>query len=99
MGKIYIPPRINNIYGKSIASSKSPMDFIHLVGMNISDVIMFNDGTDSLLDEGRLILPRHYYLFVGTFNGELQYKPYEYDQYRIVVSTYNNIIYTIDSIG
>lgn len=101
MGKIYIPPRLtsNGYSNKVIASSRRPEEFNHLVGMRVSDVVLFDDGTDEMLDEGRTILPRHYYLFVGTREGELQYKPYEYDQYRIVVTTVSDVIYCIDSIG
>jgi len=97
---IYIPPRItSNGYSVKVASSHSPQDFIHLVGVKVGEVVSFDDGTDAMLDEGRVILPRHYYIFVGTKDGVLQYKPYEYDKYRIVVTTYKDIIYTIDSIG
>lgn len=74
-------------------------DFQHLIGKNINDIILFDDGTNELLEAGETILPRYYFLFVGTKNGELQFKPYEFNQYRIVVTTYNDIIYVIDSIG
>jgi hypothetical protein len=65
----------------------------------LSDVLLFDDGTDELLEAGRVILPRYYYLFEGVKDGVIQYKPYEYDRYRIVVTTYKGIIYSIDSIG
>jgi len=100
MSRIYIPPRVtSNGYSVKVASSHSPQDFAHLIGLMLSDVLVFDDGTDELLDAGRVILPRHYYLFEGTRDGVIQYKPYEYDQYRIVVTTYKGIIYSIDSIG
>jgi hypothetical protein len=100
MGNIYIPPRVvKGIYGNVQASSKTPEDFSHIVGMNPNDIILFDNGTDELLEQGRTILPRHYYIFVGNKDNELQLKPYEYDQYRIVVTLYNNIIVRIDSIG
>lgn len=100
MGKIYIPPRVfSNGYTTKVASTQRPEDFIHLVGVPVDEVVLFDDSTDAMLDEGRVILPRHYYVFVGTKDGVIQYKPYEYDQYRIVVTTYKGLIYAIDSIG
>jgi hypothetical protein len=100
MGQIYIPPKIvRGIYGNVLATNKTIEEFTHLIAMNINEIIPFEQGTDDLLEQGRTILPRHYYLFIGTKDGELQLKPYEYDQYRIVVSTYNNVIQSIDSIG
>jgi len=67
--------------------------------MNINDIILFDNGTDELLEQGATILPRFFFLFEGTKDNELQFKPYEYDPYRIIVSTINNIIIKIDSIG
>ena len=100
MGHIYIPPKIvRGIYGNVLATNKTIEEFTHLIATNINEIIPFEQGTDDLLEQGRTILPRHYYLFIGTKDGELQFKPYEYDQYRIVVSTYNNIIQSIESIG
>ena len=86
-------------YGKPILSLKTPEDFIHLVGLRVSDIILFDDGTDDMIASGATILPRHYIIFVGTKDGDLQFKPYEYNQYRIVVSTYKDTIMSIDSIG
>jgi len=100
MGQIYIPPRAAiNGYGRIMVSSKLPADFIDIVGQKVGDVVLFDNGTDELYEQGRTILPRHYFIFVGTKDGELQYKPYEYNQYRIVVSTYSDVIHSIDSIG
>ena len=100
MNKIYLPPRVRvDNYGKPIISSKAPSDFIHLLGMPLSNIISFDDGTDDLVEQGAVILPRNYFIFVGTKDNELQFKPYEYNQYRIVVSTHTNIIVSIDSIG
>ena len=100
MAGIFNAPKIRiDSYGKPIISLKAPIDFIHLVSMNVNDIILFDNGTDELLISGATILPRHYIVFVGTRDGELQYKPYEYNQYRIVVSTYKDIIMSIDSIG
>ena len=100
MANIYKPYKvITNAYGKPVLPGKEPIEFVHIVGMNVNDIILFENGTDDLLLSGATILPRHYYIFVGTKDGELQYKPYEYNQYRIVVSTYKNIIHSIDSIG
>lgn len=100
MGIIYIPPKIQRgIYGNKVVSTKTVEEFQYLIGMNIDDIILFDNGTDELLEQGRTILPRHHYLFVGTKDKEIQLKPYEYDQYRIVVSTINNLIQSIDAIG
>ncbi len=100
MNKIYLPPRVRvDNYGKPIISSKAPEDFIHLLGMNVNDITLFDNGTDELLEQGATILPRQYFIFVGNKDGELQFKPYEYNQYRIVVTTYSNVIASIDSIG
>ena len=90
--------RLNNA-DKVKIFSKDPSEFKHLVGIDVNDIILFDDGTDELLEQGRTILSRHYYIFVGTKDGEVQFKPYEFDQYRIVVSTYKNIITGIESIG
>jgi len=86
-------------YGRVMVSSKSVNDYAHLIGMNVNDIVLFDNGTDKMLDEGITILSRHCSVFVGTKDGELQYKPYEYDPNRIVVSTYKDIIVSIDSIG
>jgi hypothetical protein len=80
-------------------TSKTPEDFVYLIGQRPEDIVLFDNGTDDLLEQGRIILPRHYYLFNGTVDGELQYKPYEYDQYRVVVSVYKGTITNIESIG
>ena len=100
MAGIYNVPKVRrDIYGKPIISSKIPEDFNHLIGLNVNDIILFNDGNDDLIESGATILLRHYFIFIGKKDGELQYKPYEFNQYRIVVSTYKNIILSIDSIG
>lgn len=100
MANIFKTPNIKmGIYGKLTVASKHPSDFYYLIGMNVNDIILFDDGTDELREQGRTILPRYYFIFVGTKNGELQYKPYEFSQYRIVVTTYVELIISIDSIG
>ena len=100
MSIIYKPPRISvNQFGNIISSSKTPDDFKYLLGISINAVISFDNGTDELLEQGAIILPRYYHVFVGTKDGELQYKPYEYDKYRIVVSTYKDVIILIESLG
>lgn len=100
MAKIFnIPRKQMGHYGKPIVSSKQPIDFIHLLHNNVNDIILFDNGTDELLEQGRIILPRHYFIFIGNKDGEVQFKPYEFNEYRIVVTTYNNIITSIDSIG
>lgn len=91
--------KVTNIYGRASISLKQLTDFNYLLGMKLSDIILFDNGTDDLLQSGSTILPRHYYIFVGTKDGELQLKPYEFDEYRIVVSTYKGIIASVDSIG
>ena len=88
-----------NIYGRPIIQLKQVTDFTHLIGRHLSDIILFDNGTDALLESGATILQRHYHIFIGTKDGELQYKPYEYDEHRIVVSTYKDIIVSVDSIG
>lgn len=84
--------RVNMMY-------KDVSDFKYLVGYNINDIINFEDGTVELSDSGAMILPRHYYIFVGIRDGEVQLKPYEYTPYRIVVSTQDDIIINVESIG
>jgi len=67
--------------------------------MNVNEILLFDDGTDEHLEQGRTILPRHYFIFVGNKDGEMQFKPYEPNQYRIVVNIYQDIITMIESIG
>ena len=100
MSPIYIPPKVRlDAFGKPIVYSKTIEEYQHLINQNVNDIILFDDGTDELLEQGRTILPRHYFIFVGIRDGEVQFKPYEYNQYRIVVSTYKDIIINIESIG
>jgi hypothetical protein len=100
MGRIYIPPKVTtDIYGRTNVVSKASVEFNHLIGMSVCDVVLFDDSTVDLIESGVTILPRHYSIFVGTKDGELQYKPYEYNPHRIVVSTYKDTIISIDSIG
>lgn len=96
---IYKPPRLKHTnYGTPLVSSSIDA-FKHLVGINVNDIILFNDSTDEHLEQGRIILPRHYFIFVGNKDGEMQFKPYEPNKYRIVVNTYKDIITLIESIG
>jgi len=100
MNGIYKNPRVGvNQYGNNVAPIKQTDEFNYLINLNINSIINFDNGTDELKDSGAIILPRHYHLFAGTKDNELQMKPYEYDQYRIVVSTYKDIIMSIDSLG
>lgn len=100
MANIFNVPKLKtDVYGKIILTIKETKDFDHLIGINVNDIILFDDGTDELIEQGTIILPRHYIIFVGTKDGELQYKPYEFNQYRIVVTTHKDIIINIDSIG
>ena len=98
--RVYRVPRTKvDYFGRMVASPSTPKDFIHLVGIDVNSIILYNNGTDELLASGATILPRHYVIFVGTRDGEVQYKPYEFNPYRIVVSTYKGIIVSVDSIG
>jgi hypothetical protein len=100
MGRIYnIPSKRVDIFGRPIITSKTPQDFAYLVRMNVNDIILFDDGTDELLEQGRTILPRYYYLFIGNRDGEYMFKPYEFDEHRINITVMQDIITSIDSIG
>jgi hypothetical protein len=100
MADFFKSPRKHlNKYGRAMISLKDVEDFHHLIGKDVNSIILFENGSDELLLSGATILPRHYYIFVGLKDGQMQFKPYEYDQYRIVVSTYKDIIISIDSIG
>ena len=100
MPRIYTPPtKKRDHFGRPMISSKSLDEFKYLLGKKLSDIILFENGTEDLLLSGVTILPRHYTIFVGTKDGAAQLKPYEYNSYRIVVSTYQDIIVSIDSIG
>lgn len=98
---IFNIPRVRKVngYANAIATTKSPKDFKHLLNININDIVLFEDSKEDEDYTNRIVLPRHHSVFVGNKDGELQFKPYEYDQYRIVVSTYNNVITSIISIG
>ena len=96
---IRTPTRKVDMYGRVLVSTKQPTDFTHLLGQNYNDIVPFDNGTDAMLEQDVTILPRHFYLFIGTKDDKIQFKPYEFDQYRIVISTRNNIIVNIDSIG
>lgn len=97
---IYKSPHIQiNSLGKVILTAKQPTDFSYLLGIRIPDIVLFDDSTEDIQEQGVTILPRNYFIFNGTIDGAVQYKPYEFNQYRIVVSTYKGIICSIDSIG
>jgi hypothetical protein len=100
---LFIPPRLNRVagYANTVVSSKRPEDFNYLLDKHIKDIILFEDSKEDedYINTNRIVLPRHYIIFVGTKDSVIQYKPYEYNQYRIVVSTYKDIIYEINSIG
>mgnify|MGYP000864362140 CR=1 FL=1 len=99
MRKIFKTPKIKtNQFGQINILNKTPNDFKYLIGLSIDNIILFENGTEEL-SINNIILPRHYFLFVGNKDGEPQYKPYEFNPYRIVISTYKNIIINIDSIG
>ena len=86
-------------FGRINNATKTPADFAHLLDKHLNDIIRFEDTTDDVEYIDKILLPRHYYIFVGTKDSEVQYKPYEFNQYRIVLSTYKDIIISIDSIG
>ena len=100
MGNLFNIPNISvDQFGRTITTLADKKQFENILGNKISDIINFEDGNDELLKQGRIILPRHYHIFEGIKNGEVQFKPYEYDPYRIVVATYNDVIVNIESIG
>jgi len=100
MANIFNLPRVKlDQFGKPRSVSIDKDKFKHILGNKVEDIILFDDGTDELFEQGRIILPRHYHIFVGIKDGEIQFKPYEYDQYRIVVATYKDIIVSVESIG
>ena len=100
MNGTYHRPKVGvNNFGNVVSNVSSSLDFVYLIGLNVHDIVLFDDGTDELKDSGAIILPRHYTIFVGTKDDELMFKPYEFDKYRIVVTTYKDIIISIDSIG
>jgi len=100
MGKIYNVPRVKTDYfGRSRMMSTGSIDFNYLLGVNINDIILFNNSTQDMIDKNLPILPKNYSIFVINKDGEIQFKPYEYDPYRINVSTKDNIIINIESLG
>ena len=100
MAGLYKAPsvRVDN-YGRVITTPKAPDDFTHIVGERLTDIVLFDNSNDELKESGAVILPRNYFVFVGSIDGEIQYKPYEFNQYRIVVATYKGIVTSVDSIG
>jgi len=73
--------------------------FDYILGVSTNDIISFEDSTQDMEDMNLPILPRHYHIFANTINKIQQFKPYEYDQYRINVEIHNNIIIRVESIG
>lgn len=97
---LYRPFKVKyNPYGGVIVESKDPTEFTYLIGQTKDSIIPFDLGTDELLEQGKTILPRHYFLFEGEIDGAIQFKPYEYNKYRIVIATYKGIITNVLSIG
>jgi hypothetical protein len=90
--------RLDNVT-KTKIFKKNFEEFKYLMGLNVNEIILFDNGTVELYEQGKIILPRYYTIFVGIKDGEIQFKPYEFDQYRIIVSTYKDIIMNIESIG
>lgn len=100
MGNVFNISKVKtNQFGRPQTNVTDINMFKDILGNKISDIILFKNGTDELLEQGRIILPRHFYLFEGIKDNETQLKPYEYDPYRIVVRTYKDVIVNIESIG
>jgi hypothetical protein len=100
MRNIFIPPQIKtNQYGKLNILIKDTSEFNYLIGINVNDIITFDNGSEELYLSGATILPRHYFIFVGTKDDEIRFKPYEFNRYRIVVATHKDIVMNIESIG
>jgi len=100
MGKVFnLSSQKTDMFGNLIVTSATLIDFQFLVGHKLEDIIPFNKSNDSLKEEGAIILPRDYFLFEGIKDGEIKMKPYEYNPRRIIISTYKNIIVSVDSIG
>ena len=87
MSKIYTPFKpVVDAYGRVIVNTKDIQAFEYLLGKNLKDIISFDNSTEEQREQGLPILPRHFFIFVGIKDGETQYKPYEYNTYRLVVS-------------
>jgi hypothetical protein len=99
INKYNLPKVRINSYGKPIINSINLDQFKYLLGVNVNDIILFEDSTQDMVDKNLIILPRYCSVFVTNKDGEIQFKPYEYDPNRVNVITHNNIIVSIDSIG
>lgn len=97
--KYHIPRLQVDNFGRTRVVAPDLTRFNYILGYRIEDIISFEDSTQDMIGKDMPILPRYYHIFVGIKDGDIQFKPYEYDQYRIVVSVYNNIISSIESIG
>lgn len=86
-------------YNKKVYLEKGVTDFEYLIGLKISDIINFDDGSEEKELLGLTILPKGYILFEGNKDGIDQLKPYEFNPYRIVVRSYKGIVMDILSIG
>jgi hypothetical protein len=56
MSKIFNIPkyRVDN-YGRPIITSNSIEDFKHLIGYNINDILLFDNGTDELREGIKMV--------------------------------------------
>lgn len=97
--KYHIPKVQVDYFGRTRVVAPDLTRFNYILGKSLNEIIPFDNSTQDMINQQLPILPRYYYIFVGIKDGEIQFKPYEYDQYRIVVSVYNNIITSIESIG
>lgn len=100
MSNRYTIPRVKvDYFGRTKISNTNKDEYLYLLGVNIKDIILFEESTQEMIDKNLPILPRYYKVFVSIKDGVPQFKPYEYDKYRINVEIRDDIIINIDSIG
>ena len=100
MSRIYTPHKPTvDAYGNVIIQSKDIQALNYIVGKNLNDIIPFDNSTEDMRAQDLPILPRHCFIFIGIKDGDVQYKPYEYNPNRIVVATWKGMIVNIESIG
>ena len=51
---IRTPSRKVDMYGRVLISTKQPTDFAHLLGQNYNDIVLFDNGTDAMLEQGEI---------------------------------------------
>lgn len=95
-------PKLRKVNGYlNTISTKNVDDYKYLLYKNINDIVLFEDSKEEedYISQGKIVLPRFHTIAIGTKDNEPQLVPYGYDPNRIVVSTLNNIIIKIESIG